>query len=112
MSHETATSAAPALAVIGATARCRTVAVPWNPLAWMNGSTGPRSVPVVGLSRTVARTVSPTAYPLLTTTSTFPFGTVVGSTRSRTGTAVAGGGVDPQAAITRTTRSAPRHRIP
>src|SRR5205814_2052611 len=39
----------------------RFVAVPWNPLAWMNGSRGPRSVLLVGMRRMVARTVSPTA---------------------------------------------------
>ena len=77
--------------MIGSTARCLTVAVPWNPLAWMKGSIGPRSVPVVGTSRTTRRTVEPTGYERFTTTSTRPFGTTVGSTRSPVGARVASG---------------------
>ncbi|TMG52896.1 MAG: hypothetical protein E6H84_13160 [Chloroflexi bacterium] len=60
MSQLTSTIAGPALAVTGAITRCRTVAVPWKPLAWMNGPIGPRSVPFAGRRRIPARTVSPT----------------------------------------------------
>jgi hypothetical protein len=76
----------------------------------MNGSSGPRSVPVVGLRRMVARIVSPTVYVALTTTSTFPFGTVVGTTRSLTGGDVLTGGADPQEVKTSSTTSAARRR--
>src|SRR5437773_11081962 len=110
MSQLTSTVADPALTVIGATARCLTVAVPWNPLAWMNGSRGPRSVPLVGTRRMVARTVSPTAYPCFTTTSTRPFGTAVGRTRSPVATGVAGGG-DEHAATASARARAARARI-
>src|SRR5205823_7210304 len=105
MSQSTSTSAEPAPTLMGSTPRCLTVAVPWNPLAWMNGSSGPRSVPIVGLRRMVARIVSPTAYVALTTTSTFPFGTVVGITRSLTGGAVLTGGAEPQEVKTSSTTS-------
>src|ERR687888_181556 len=98
MSQSTTVSAAPPYALIGSTARWRTVAVPWKPLAWMYGSTGPRREPVDGRRRTVARIVWPTAYMLLTTTSTFPLGTVVGRRRSLTGAPVRTGDAPPHEA--------------
>src|SRR2546425_3335630 len=76
------------LAVTGEASRWRTIAVPWNPLACTYASIGPRRVPLDGRSRTVALTGWPTAYSDLTTTSTRPFGTVVGTMRSRAGAGV------------------------
>src|SRR5882672_4965644 len=74
-----------------------TVAVPWNPLAWMR--------------RIVARIVSPTVYVGFTITSTFPFGTVVGITRSVTGAVVFTGGAEPHDVTTSSATSAARRRI-
>src|SRR6267378_540100 len=107
MSQSTATSADPADTLIGSMSRRLTVAVPWNPLAWMNGSRGPRSVPVAG----VRRMVSPTVYVGFTITSTLPFGTVVGITRSVTGAVVFTGGAEPHDVTTSSATSAARRRI-
>src|SRR5207245_2299355 len=52
------------------------------------GSSGPRSVPVDGMSRMVTVTSLPFAYDGLITISTRPFGTVFGSTRSDGGAGV------------------------
>ena len=83
MSHRSYASAAlAAVAVTGNGARCFTIRVPANPLACTYGSSGPRSVPVDGMSRTVSVTSLPFAYDGLITISTRPFGTDVASTRS------------------------------
>src|SRR5919201_2067348 len=112
MSQSTTVSATPPYALIGSTARLRTVAVPWKPLAWMYGSTGPRREPVDGRRRTVARIVWPTAYVLLTTTSTFPLGTVVGRRRSLTGAPVRTGDAPPHEARAAAAMMVARSRMP
>src|SRR5438132_1214528 len=75
----------PAVAVTGVAPRRVTIAVRAKPLAWMIGASGPRSVPLDGRRRTETRAGCPSGYARANVTSTRPFATATGRTRSPVG---------------------------